>query len=348
MRRYVFWLLLASGLPCLSGCLQTPRAWFRGPAGETASTKKNRPQQSNETTGTSPAIAERRVIPLPMPPGPPVDMAVTRAPLMPGEVKETSHKVKQAQHLTGPEMGPPKLLPEEIKVEPKREPLVDALACMLDNRNAEALQHLQKYDASAQEVYLQLLPVLAVLAKKKLDQLSAAEVAVLHEALARLNVTLRPRTKLVIDNMCFVENIKEMGKFKRLPDNYGFIAPSPNLKLAGGYFHVYLELKNFSSILRDGGFETRLNTSAEIRSKDADPQSKPIFEVFFHDKNKPVRFLTMRHEFIYPLFLPVPVLPPGNYVFTVKIADETIPDNRRVASKSLDFRIVSASHKISY
>ncbi|MCI0638703.1 MAG: hypothetical protein L0Y72_29950 [Gemmataceae bacterium] len=347
MRRYVLWLLLASGLPCLSGCLQSPRAWFRGPAGETASIKKHQPQQSNETTGTSPAIAERRVIPLPMPPGPPIDMAVTRAPLMPGQVKETSHKVKPAQHLAGAEMGPPKLLPQEIKAEPpKREPLIDALVCILEKRNAEALQHLQKYDQSAQDVYLRLFPVLAVLTQKKLDQLSAGEIAVLQETLSGLLVTLRPRTALVIEHMWFSENIRGHGDYQPLPENFGFTAATRNMP--GGFFMVFMELRNFTSMLRDGQYETRLNTSVEIRPKDADPQSEPFFKHNFGDHKKPYRYRAMRHDLVHSFFLPVPILPPGNYTFTVQVVDETIPENKRVAKKSLPIRIVAQSQKMSY
>src|SRR5262249_44083769 len=82
---------------------------------------------------------------------------------------------------------PPSLTPE---------PLVEALRCVLENHPNEALEHLKGFDPATQELFLRLLPPMALLSHKSLDQLTPPEVAALHEQLESLVVALRPRAEL--------------------------------------------------------------------------------------------------------------------------------------------------------
>src|SRR5207247_2240290 len=63
----------------------------------------------------------------------------------------------------------------------KKEPLLEALHCVLENRHDEALLYLQNYDHDTQELFIRLLPPMAMLTQKTLGQLSSAEVAAMYE-----------------------------------------------------------------------------------------------------------------------------------------------------------------------
>ena len=155
---------------------------------------------------------------------------------------------------------PAKVTPPELVV--KHEPLAEALNCFLDNKHDEALRHLQAYDAETQDLFLRLLPALSILSKKKLTDLSAAEVAVLHEHFYSLVGTLRTRTPLIIDKCCFCEWVKVYGDYKPLPEGHAFAAATANHP--GELVQLYVELRNFANELRQGWFVTRYSSSIEI------------------------------------------------------------------------------------
>lgn len=221
---------------------------------------------------------------------------------------------------------------------PRREPVVEALNCILENRHNEALHHLQKYDQPTQELFLRLLPAMALLTQKGIDQLSQNEVGMLHDQLHGLLCTLRPRTELTLTKACFCEWVKAYGIYKPLEEGHGFVAP--NAARPGELVQLYVELRNFTSALQNGLYTTRLNSSVEIHDQ-RDPKGKPIWYYRFDDNKQPLRSRTMLHDYFNNYSFYVPNIPPGNYLLTVQIADETQPERRRVARKTLDFRITS-------
>ncbi len=227
-------------------------------------------------------------------------------------------------------------VPPEIII--KREPLAEALQCMLDNKHEEALRHLQAYDADTQDLFQQLLPAMSILSKKKLSELSAAEVAVLHEQLYTLLGTLRPRTTLAIGKVCFCEWVKDYGNYKPLPEGHAFAAPSANRP--GELVQLYVELRNFVSEQRHGAFETRLSSSVEICDGRGELMwSSPPFE----DEKYPIRRRTQLHDWFNNYSFHVPKsLPPGTYRLTIQVTDETIPESRRLARQTLEFRVAPA------
>lgn len=215
---------------------------------------------------------------------------------------------------------------------PPREPIVEALRSILEGKHNEALTHLRKYDQPTQELFLRLLPVVAQLSKKSLDYLSPAEVAVLNEQLQALLTSLRPRTELTIDRMCFCEWVKGYGEYRPLAEGHVFQAATPSRP--GELVQLYIELRNVASELRGEYFETRLTSTVEIH----DPRTDKKWPLRFNEK-EPFRTRTLLNDFFNVYSFHVPHLPPGTYSLIIQIADETRPDLRRVARRALEFRV---------
>jgi hypothetical protein len=238
-----------------------------------------------------------------------------------------------------PPMVLPTLPPETRGPEAKggkHSALALALQCMLDDEHQEALQHLQGYDQETQEFFLRILPTLTVFAKKRLDQLTPTEVAVLNDQLHNLMVTLRPRSELVIDKMCYCESVKSFGVFAPLQDGHPFLVALKDRP--GELVQLYVELKNFSSELRDGRYETKLSSSIEIR----DARNEKVWSYTYDDSKQPRRSLSRPSDYFIPYSFCVPQeLPEGTYRLMVQIVDETMPDHR-VARKELPFRVAAS------
>jgi hypothetical protein len=217
---------------------------------------------------------------------------------------------------------------------PKLAPLVQALQAILDDRHEEALKHLQGYDAKTQEFYLRILPTLTIFAKKQLDQLSPQEVAVLYDQLQSLQAAIRPRTELTIDTMCYCAGVKSFGIYQPVPGDHAFVAPAPDRP--GEQVQLYVELRNFACVPRGGGYETRLRSTIEIREL---KEGKPLRTITFDRFEAPLKSLSRLNDYYNHYFFSVPDLPPGTYQLVLEIADETIPEARRVAHRSLEFRV---------
>jgi hypothetical protein len=260
--------------------------------------------------------------------------AIQKTSFAPPEFPMASFERSQKQPLPAVEPPPRPEKPIKPEVAEKREPLADALQCALDNKHDEALRHLQAYDAETQDLFLRLLPALSILTKKKLGELSAAEVAILHEQLVGLLGTLRPRTPLTIDKVCFCEGVKGYGNYKPLPEGHGFAAALGNRP--GDLVQLYVELRNFASEARHGAFETRLSSSVEI----CDTRGELVWSYRFEDEKQPIRSRTQLHDWYNNYSFHVPKsLPPGTYRLTIQVSDETIPESRRIARQTLEFRV---------
>jgi hypothetical protein len=262
-------------------------------------------------------------------------------PLASGDKKATS--ILQPPLPDGPILDP-KEMPGAGPVPPiqpivaekpalKPEPLVEALRCVLENRPDEALVHLKGYDPSTQELFIRLLPPMALLSHKTIDKLSPAEIASLHEQLQSLVVALRPRTELTIGKMCFCEWIKSYGVYKPVADNHVFQAGLPGQP--GELVQLYVELQNFCSECRPPFHETRFSSYVEI----TDANGKWWWRHRFDDRKQPLRSLSELHDFFNNYSFHVPHIPPGAYTLTIQVADETLPDQRRVTKKSLPMTV---------
>jgi hypothetical protein len=219
----------------------------------------------------------------------------------------------------------------------KRAPLVAALESILDDRHQDALGHLAAYDAETQEFYLRILPTLTIFAKKHLNELTSEEVAVLNDQLQSLLAKLRPKTELLIDRMCCCEWVKAFGIFQPLEETRAFVGPTADRP--GELVQLYVEVRNFASMPRGGCFETRLASTIEIR----DAKGEKVHALDFKDGKDALKSLTRLNDYYNTYSFPVPNLPPGTYQLTLQIADETVPGARRIARKSIDFRITPLS-----
>jgi hypothetical protein len=232
-----------------------------------------------------------------------------------------------------PPVAPP---PQSPPATEKREPLAEALQCVLENRHEEAVRHLQAYDPQTQDWFLRLLPALSILTKKKIQELDPGEVAVLNDQLFGLLATLRPKTELMIAKACFCEWIKGYGDYKPLPEGYAFAAPSS--VRPGECVQLYVELRNFASEHRNGNFETRFGSSVEIR----DAQGQMMWSYRFGDEKQTILSRTQLHDYNTAYSFHVPKsIPPGVYTLIVQINDETNPDARRSVRKAMEFRVAA-------
>jgi hypothetical protein len=215
----------------------------------------------------------------------------------------------------------------------KKEPLLEALRCVLENRHDEAFEYLKIYDQSTQELFIRLLPPMAQLSRKSLEQLSTAEVAMLYTQLESLVVALRPRAELVIGKMCFIESWKSFGAYKALPKDHAFQTGTPNRP--GEQVQIYVELYNFCSECHEPYHETRLSSSVELT--DAQGQKTIILP----ERKETLRSQSRMHDYFYVPVFYVPNLSPGTYTLTLQVSDETRPDQRRVTRQSLPFVVTS-------
>ncbi|MCS7047431.1 MAG: hypothetical protein NZO58_13825, partial [Gemmataceae bacterium] len=145
-----------------------------------------------------------------------------------------------------------------------------------------------------------------------------------------------------IDKMCFCESVTGIGNYKPLPDGYAFAPASGNRP--GELVQLYVEFRNFVSEPRQGAFETRLSSSVEI----SDSRGELLWSYRFEDERKPIRSRTQLHDWYnnYTFFVPKG-LPPGTYRLTLQVADETLPDHRRVARRSIEFRVAAVPARLA-
>ena len=328
MTRRVSSMLLSALLSCtgVPGC-----AWFKccQSPGDDGLQKDDKPLRTNHAATMEPRAEVK--------PGDPVSLAAQRegSPI-PREKPNAGEKPDTiAQY--GSTTMPPAEGSAITAGKAKREPLVDALQCFLEGRHKEALALLQAYDADTQVFYLRVLPTLTLLAHKRVNDLTATEVAVLNDQLQNLLTTLRPRTELTIDRMCYCESVKNFGIYQPLDEGHAFVAAESSGQ-PGELVRLYVELRNFASVPSGSAFETRLSSRIEIR----DSQGTTVWwaDHFDHER-KQMRTLSRLTDFCATYLFVTPNLPPGAYQLVLMIADETMPGVRRVAQKSLEFRITS-------
>jgi hypothetical protein len=218
----------------------------------------------------------------------------------------------------------------------KKEPLLEALECFLKDRPDRALGLLKGYRQSSQDVYIALLPILAQLTHKGVDQLTPEEVSAIHEQLHGLAEQLRPRAPLVIDRMCCCERIKGFGQYRALQEDHAFRARSGDRP--GDQVTLYVELRNFALQPCRQGYVTRLSSAVEI----ADAGGKQLWYHSFkdwEDKEGPLYRQAAWNDCFGNYCFYMPHIPPGSYTLTLTIRDLTYPETPRVAHKAVALRV---------
>jgi hypothetical protein len=248
-----------------------------------------------------------------------------------GEAQETG-TAREGRPAPAPLQAPP----AEPKPQPppeKMEPLLEAMNCFLKNQPDKALVYLKPYQPSSQELYIRLLPVFAELTHKSLEQLDPPESATLYDQLQTLLLSLRSRSTLVLDKMCFCERIAGYGAYDPLPEGHTFRAEGDDHP--GDPVQIYVELRNFGVEPCPKGFVTRLSSSVEIR----DAQGVQVWYHDFRDREKPQYRRTPWFDWYSNYSFYVPHIPPGTYRLTIRVRDLTRPEAPRESRQSLEFRV---------
>lgn len=223
--------------------------------------------------------------------------------------------------------------PLSLTVEPAKPtvdpPLVAALRCLLEKRSGDAVGQLLRYDKPTQDLLLCLLPALARLGEGGLDKATPEELAHLMAQLESALASLRPRSALVIDKMCYCRDIDRYGVFEELPEQHPF--------RPGELVEVYVAVRNYATVQHGDHYEIRLASSLEIKDGDqpAQPEKKPVVREHL-DRSR-----TPRHDhfFSYRFYVPEN-LPPGRYTLRLKIADQ-LSTTKREAQRGLDLRVTT-------
>jgi hypothetical protein len=226
--------------------------------------------------------------------------------------------------------------PPQIAAQKKSEyePIVMALQRMLEGRHQDAIKFLSAYDNDKQELLLRLLPPLATIVKKRVEDLSTQEVTVLIGQYQATIDDLRPRGELIVSRMCYCEEVRGYAWYRALPDNHAFLAGTQSR--IGELVQLYVELKNVASEpTKEGEFLTKLNCSLEL----VDSTGKKVWSKSFEGNETTLRRSARLNDFYSRYGFYVPPVPAGTYQLTLRIADETNSQKRRVAQKSLDFRV---------
>jgi hypothetical protein len=354
MTRKLLWGLLLgfAHFATLPGCQHIP--YFGSTASESTQTKNVYEQTAVDTkkcqefsTADAPEEHNRATSKRPPEPGPILKEPSRRERDADGPKKrpEGITGVITLEHDQGP--ATPKdvavSLPDSPKILTQKksefEPIVMALQRMLEGRHQEAIKFLGIYEDEKQELFLRLLPPLTVLVKKRMDDLSAQDVAVLNKQFQGLIDVLRPRSELIISRMCYCEEVHGYAWYRPLPDNHAFLTGTENR--IGELVQLYVELKNIASEpTKDGEFLTKLSCSLEL----VDATGKKVWSKSFDGTETTLRRSARLNDFYSRYGFFVPAIPAGTYQLKLQIADETNPRQRRVAQKSLDFRVTPVAN----
>jgi hypothetical protein len=215
------------------------------------------------------------------------------------------------------------------------EPIVMALDLMLKGRHAEAIKHLSAYEEGKQQLLLRFLPSLVTLVKKRTDDLSTQEVAVLIQQLEAFADDLRPRSELLISRMCYCREVQGFASYKALPDNYAFLTGTQDR--IGELVQLYVELKNVTSVrTKEGGYLTKLSCWLELH--DSTGKRVPWDKRYEGDETLLARSSRV-NDFYSRYGFYVPPLAAGTYKLTIHVKDETNPQQPRQAERSLVFQV---------
>ncbi len=212
---------------------------------------------------------------------------------------------------------------------PPREgpPLVEALACLLNQRPDDARRWLERYDAPNRDLLRGLLLLAVRLAQEPLPKIDPQDADALLIQLHDMEAPLRPLAALTIDKMRFCRRIDTYGGYEPLPDGYQFRALEQ--------VQVYVELRNFTCAKQGGIYLAHVASTLEI----LDAAEKVVWSQDLDDRGRPEPRRTAWQEYFrdYRFYLPERI-PPGLYTLRVWVKD--MPTGR-MAKASMDFRVTT-------
>src|SRR5262249_44973888 len=154
--------------------------------------------------------------------------------------------------------------------------------------------------------------------KKRMDDLSPQDVAVLNKQFQGLIDVIRPHSELIISRMCYCEEVHGYAWYRPLPDNHAFLTGTENR--IGELVQLYVELKNIASEqTKAGDFLTKLSCSLEL----VDTTGKKVCSKSFDGNETTLRRSARLNDFYSRYGFFVPAIPAGTYQLKLQIRDET-------------------------
>ncbi len=214
------------------------------------------------------------------------------------------------------------------KYEPKRQGLLAALECYLDQRNEEAIAALKHYPTDDQDIALITMPLLA-----RIDQgesyatMNGTQKLAILESLRSLCKRLSKSAPLVLQHVTLATD---------QPYRYGEVIPRQNSNFyVDEPVYVYAEIINLLDYPNgEGYYNIRLDVTLELINADGKVvwnDSKPFQKAGSigsrNDYHVAARFALLRQ------------LPPGNYSVSITVLDR---DTNRTAKQSVPLQILES------
>jgi hypothetical protein len=274
----------------------------------------------------------------------PVESLAERQPEKPAEqpVEPVEMRIKAATpSLPAQPAEPPEPHREVQPAPPTRPdaPSVQALRGLLEHHPEEEIkEQLKPCDPTTREAMLLLLCSVAQLEQAGgMARISPRDLATWTDRLNLLTSSLRCRSQLILDRMCFCRWIKNFGDFEPLPPEHTFFQP-------GEVAHVYVQVRNFSSRREVDRYVTVVKGRLEIYDENIRDRSPAI--TWGPETRMDVSASPRQDFYINFRFRVPPSTPAGLYTMRISVEDwtdappgaQTVPDCR-IARRTLDFRV---------
>ncbi len=217
-------------------------------------------------------------------------------------------------------------------------PSVQALRALVERLPDEEIhESLKSYDPTTREAMLCLLNGVAQLQQSGgIERMTPRDLAVWTEGLQTMTASLRRRSQLILERMCFCAYIKNYGDFAPLPPEHAFFQP-------GEVAHIYVQVRNFSSRRERDRHVTLVKGRLQIF--DENNRERPLIN-WSSQLRRDVSAVP-RQDFYINFRFPVPVhCPSGLYTMRITVEDWTdappgakeVPE-ARIARRTIDFRV---------
>jgi hypothetical protein len=336
------WLLIASlglGNCLLAGCLHSnvPRGTRRiqadVPTDEAAAVEEPRASQPLSDYQVSRTLAAQQIAPVVAARETITENPVDK-PVEPVEMRIKSEPSSSPAHPADP---PPRMEVHPVSLTRPDAPSVQILRELLEHRPEEEIrEHLKSYDPATREALLLLLTSITQLEQDGgIARISPRDLAAWTARLNTLTASLRSRSQLILERMCFCSHIKSFGNFAPLPPEHTFFQP-------GEEAHVYVQARNLSSRRQQESYVTVLKGRVEIYDE-SNRGSPPIAWT----ASRVDVSASPRQDFFINFHVQVPPsCPAGLYTMRITVEDWTdappgakqVPQ-WRIAQRTLDFRV---------
>ena len=168
-----------------------------------------------------------------------------------------------------------------------------------------------------------MLPLLVRLSESPLSQADPRQLAADVDQLQGLLLTLRPHAALLVENLCFCQQVRRFGVYEKLGERPTF--------QAGELVEVYAEVRNVSCerfASKEGDFRTHLTSRLEVRDANGHFGKGGVFD-------KVDLCHTPQYDYFQHYRFRVPPTP-GAYALQLEVTD--VATGRKVQHK-LEFQI---------